>query len=76
MTSSSILLSGFELRDLKLPNRIALAPMTRARAGKERVANEIMAEYFSEPYPARAAIGVKELPKGAEVEMDGIMVIS
>ncbi|MEE4244045.1 MAG: RidA family protein [Kangiellaceae bacterium] len=37
--------------------------------------NEIMAQYFSEPYPARAAIGVKELPKGAEVEMDGIMVI-
>jgi len=38
--------------------------------------NEIMAQYFDEPYPARAAIGVKELPKGAEVEMDGIMVIS
>jgi reactive intermediate/imine deaminase len=37
--------------------------------------NEIMAEYFSEPYPARAAIGVKELPKGARVEMDGIMVL-
>ncbi len=37
--------------------------------------NEIMAEYFSKPYPARAAIGVKELPKGARVEMDGIMVL-
>ena len=37
--------------------------------------NEIMAEYFSKPYPARAAIGVKELPKGANVEMDGIMVV-
>ena len=37
--------------------------------------NEIMAEYFAEPYPARAAIGVKELPKGAQVEADGIMVI-
>lgn len=37
--------------------------------------NEIMSEYFSEPYPARAAIGVKELPKGANVEMDGIMVV-
>ncbi|MGS2718325.1 RidA family protein [Eionea flava] len=37
--------------------------------------SEIMAQYFTEPYPARAAIGVKELPKGAVVEADGIMVI-
>ena len=37
--------------------------------------NSIMAEYFEQPYPARAAIGVKELPKGAQVEADGIMVI-
>jgi len=36
--------------------------------------NEIMAEYFDEPYPARAAIGVAELPKGAAVEMDAILV--
>ena len=36
--------------------------------------NEIMAEYFDEPYPARAAIGVAELPKGATVEMDAIIV--
>ena len=35
--------------------------------------NEVMAEYFSEPYPARAAIGVASLPKGAGVEMDGVM---
>lgn len=35
--------------------------------------NEIMAEYFQEPYPARAAVGVAQLPKGAEVEMDAIM---
>ena len=37
--------------------------------------NEIMAQYFDQPYPARAAIGVAALPKGASVEMDGIMVI-
>ena len=37
--------------------------------------NGIMARYFSEPYPARAAIGIKELPKEVGVEMDGIMVI-
>jgi reactive intermediate/imine deaminase len=38
--------------------------------------NEIMANYFKQPYPARAAIGVKELPKGVTVEMDGIMIIA
>jgi len=37
--------------------------------------NEIMAEYFTQPYPARAAIGVAALPKGAAVEMDAVMVI-
>ena len=40
------------------------------------VLNEIMASYFNEPYPARAAIGVNELPKGVNVEMDGVMVIN
>ncbi|BAJ04050.1 RidA family protein [Shewanella violacea] len=37
--------------------------------------NEIMERYFSQPYPARAAIGVKQLPKGSLVEMDGVMEI-
>lgn len=37
--------------------------------------NEIMATYFSEPYPARAAVGVAALPKGAMVEMDAVMVL-
>ncbi len=35
--------------------------------------NEVMARYFSQPYPARAAIGVASLPKDADVEMDGVM---
>ena len=35
--------------------------------------NEVMAEYFSQPYPARAAIGVASLPKDAGVEMDAVM---
>ena len=39
------------------------------------VLNEIMSSYFDQPYPARAAIGVNELPKGVSVEMDGVMVI-
>ena len=37
--------------------------------------NEIMTEYFSEPYPARAVVGVSNLPKGAMIEMDAIMTI-
>ena len=39
------------------------------------IVNEIMGQYFNEPYPARAAIGVRALPKGSQVEMDGILVI-
>jgi len=39
------------------------------------IVNEIMAQYFDQPYPARAAIGVKELPKAVGVEMDGVMMI-
>jgi len=35
--------------------------------------NRVMAEYFSQPYPARAAVGVAALPRGATVEMDGIL---
>ena len=37
--------------------------------------NEAMARYFSEPFPARAAIGVASLPRGALVEADGVMVL-
>ena len=39
------------------------------------VVNEIMCGYFSEPYQARAAVGVAALPKGATVEIEGIMVL-
>jgi reactive intermediate/imine deaminase len=39
------------------------------------IVNEIMAEYFTQPYPARAAVGVAALPKGVAVEMDAIMVV-
>ena len=37
--------------------------------------NEIMAEYFRQPYPARAAVGVAALPRAALVEMDGVLVV-
>ena len=38
--------------------------------------NEIMATYFNQPYPARAAVGVSALPRGAQVEIEGVMVLS
>jgi len=37
--------------------------------------NAIMAEYFEVPYPARAAVGVAELPRGAQVEIEGVLVL-
>jgi len=40
------------------------------------IVNQVMAEFFSEPYPARAAIGVAALPKGAAVEIDAILTLA
>ena len=42
--------------------------------GDFALVNEVMAEYFDEPYPARAAIGVASLPLEARVEMEGVLV--
>ena len=41
-----------------------------------QLVNQIMGEDFTEPYPARAALGVASLPRGALVEMDGVMVLA
>ena len=41
-----------------------------------QLVNQIMGEYFAQPYPARAALGVASLPKGALVEMDGVVIIT
>ena len=41
--------------------------------GNFAIVNSIMAEYFEQPYPARAAIGVAQLPKDAAVEMDAVL---
>ena len=38
--------------------------------------NEIMATYLRQPYPARAAVGVASLPRGAQVEIEGVMVVA
>ncbi len=43
--------------------------------GNFATVNAVMSRYFQQPYPARAAIGVASLPRGAQVEMDGILVL-
>lgn len=44
--------------------------------GNFATVNSVMAEYFEQPYPARAAIGVAQLPRDAGVEMDGVMELA
>jgi reactive intermediate/imine deaminase len=43
--------------------------------GHFALVNQVMADYFQEPYPARAAVGVASLPREAQVEMDAVMVL-
>lgn len=43
--------------------------------GNFAAVNEVMTRYFQEPFPARAAIGISALPRGAQVEMDAVLVI-
>lgn len=44
--------------------------------GHFAIVNQVMAEYFEQPYPARAAIGVAQLPRDAGVEMDGVLELA
>ena len=53
----------------------ALLELARAGYFTGASGRSLMAEYFAEPYPARAAVGVAALPKGAQVEMDAVMVL-
>ena len=59
--------AGGELKDVAKLN-VFLTDLTHFP-----LVNQVMADYFSEPYPARAAIGVAALPKDAGVEMDAVM---
>ncbi|MGM0629549.1 MAG: RidA family protein [Pseudomonadota bacterium] len=59
--------SGGELQDM-VKVQIYLTDL-----GQFAIVNEVMAKHFRQPYPARAAIGVRQLPKGAQIEIDGIM---
>ncbi|HAW93288.1 MULTISPECIES: RidA family protein [unclassified Arsukibacterium] len=43
--------------------------------GQFATVNQVMSEYFAEPYPARAAVQVSALPRGAQIEIDGIMEV-
>jgi N-ethylmaleimide reductase len=52
--NTAILFKPFNLRGLELPNRIVMAPMTRARSGKERIPNALMAKYYDQ----RASAGL------------------
>ncbi len=56
-------------------NQISKLNIFMIDLGHFATVNEIMAQYFEQPYPARAAIGVKELPKGAQIEMDAIVTL-
>jgi N-ethylmaleimide reductase len=67
MTNSSALLRPFELRGLTLKNRIVMAPMTRSRAGVERLPNALMAEYYRQ----RAGAGLI-ITEGATISPQGI----
>lgn len=61
--------AGGDLRDLVKLN-VFLTDL-----GHFPLVNHVMSEYFQEPYPARAALGVAALPKGAAVEMDAVLVL-
>ena len=61
--------SGGELKDIAKLN-VFLTDL-----GNFAAVNSVMAEYFQSPYPARAALGVASLPRGAQVEMDAVLVL-
>ncbi|EGV36299.1 RidA family protein [Neisseria weaveri] len=44
--------------------------------GNFAIFNEVMAEYFAQPFPARAAVGVAALPKGVQVEAEAVLILN
>ena len=56
-------------------DRVARVTVYLTDLGNFAKVNEVMASYFNEPYPARAAVGVASLPRGSEVEVDAIMYL-
>lgn len=62
--------AGGSLQDIAKLN-IFLTDMTNFAT-----VNEVMAQYFQQPYPARAAVAVKQLPRDTDIEIEGIMALS
>ena len=56
-------------------DRVARVTVYLTDLGNFAKVNEVMASYFNEPYPARAAVGVASLPRGTDVEIDAIMYL-
>jgi reactive intermediate/imine deaminase len=56
-------------------DRVARVTVYLTDLGNFAKVNEVMAAYFNEPYPARAAVGVAALPRGAQVEVDAVMYL-
>jgi reactive intermediate/imine deaminase len=56
-------------------DRVARVTVYLTDLGNFAKVNEVMASYFNEPYPARAAVGVASLPRGSQVEIDAIMFL-
>ena len=56
-------------------DRVARVTVYLTDLGNFAKVNEVMASYFNEPYPARAAVGVASLPRGCDVEIDAIMYL-
>jgi reactive intermediate/imine deaminase len=68
------LVEGFEAQTVQVFENLKAVAEAAGGSFKD-IVNEVMGRYFEQPYPARAAIGVAALPKGAQVEMDAILVI-
>ncbi|HWM29660.1 MAG TPA: RidA family protein [Woeseiaceae bacterium] len=56
-------------------DRIVKLTLYLTDLGKFTIVNSVMADYFSEPWPARATVGVDSLPKGADLEAEAILVL-
>jgi reactive intermediate/imine deaminase len=56
-------------------NNMAKVNIFLVDLGQFATVNEVMSQYFAEPYPARAAVQVSALPRGAQIEIDGIMEV-
>jgi len=54
-------------------NHLAKVNIFLTDLGNFSVVNEIMSQYFTQPYPARAAVQISALPKGVQIEIDGVM---